>query len=175
MSPTARQHHERRWQILGIIGIAQLMVDRLGTLVTLAEECLEEPDPWIGLTSFFERSLGMQVADRGLKDVLFSQGRGRPRVVEARRHLAPVVSQLVRRAVDAGVVRADLATTDVPLINMMVNAIVDFGTDVEPELYRRYLGIVFDGLRARRDDATPLPVDALPVRRLQQTLAGDEA
>ena len=45
--------------------------------------------------------------------------------------------------------RSDIATSDVPLINFMLNTVVDIGRDVEPELYRRYLAIVLDGLRPR--------------------------
>jgi AcrR family transcriptional regulator len=150
--------------------IDALMVDRIGELARIARECLEEPDPWAGLAGYFERALALQAADRGLKDVLFSSGRGRERSNHARRAIAPVVTKLVRRAVEAGAVRGDISTSDVPLINFMLNTIVDFGRDVEPDLYKRYLAIVLDGLRPR-DDLEPLPVDALKVRAFQDALA----
>jgi AcrR family transcriptional regulator len=150
--------------------IDALMVDRVAELADLARECLEDPDPWRGLTGYFERALAVQAADRGLKEVLFSSGRGRERSNEARRQIAPVVTRLVQRALDAGVVRSDFSTSDVPLINFMLNTVVDFGRDVEPDLYKRYLAIVFDGLRPR-DDLEPLPVDALKVNVFQDALA----
>jgi AcrR family transcriptional regulator len=150
--------------------IEALMVDRIGELGAIATECLEDPDPWNGLAGYFERALALQASDRGLKDVLFSATRGRERVAHARRALAPAVTRLVRRAVEAGVVRSDLATSDVPLVNFMLNTIVDFGRDVEPELYRRYLAIVLDGLRPR-GDLEPLPVEALTVRAFQEAMA----
>jgi AcrR family transcriptional regulator len=150
--------------------IESLMADRIGELAAIAEECLEDPDPWRGLAGYFERALALQASDRGLKDVLFSPGRGRDRVAHARRSLAPIVTRLVRRAVDAGVVRGDIATSDVPVINFMLNTVVDFGRDVEPELYRRYLTIVLDGLRPR-EDPTPLPVEAMKIPAFQEALA----
>jgi AcrR family transcriptional regulator len=150
--------------------IEALMADRIGELAAIAEECLEDPDPWRGLAGYFERALALQASDRGLKDVLFSPGRGRDRVAHARRSLAPIVTRLVRRAVHAGVVRGDIATSDVPVINFMLNTVVDFGRDVEPELYRRYLTIVLDGLRPR-EDPTPLPVEALKIPAFQEALA----
>jgi AcrR family transcriptional regulator len=150
--------------------IEALMADRISELAAIAEECLEDPDPWRGLAGYFERALALQASDRGLKDVLFSPGRGRDRVAHARRSLAPIVTRLVRRAVDAGVVRADVGTSDVPVINFMLNTVVDFGRDVEPELYRRYLTIVLDGLRPR-DDPTPLPVEAMKIPAFQEALA----
>ncbi len=148
--------------------IEALMVDRIGELEGIAKACLDEPDPWVGLCAYFERALALQASDRGLMEVLFSPGRGRERVSHARRALAPVVTKLVQRAVDAGVVRSDLATTDVPLINFMLNTVVEFGRDVEPELYRRYLAIVLDGLRPKDDR---LPVPALDVPTFARTLA----
>jgi AcrR family transcriptional regulator len=150
--------------------IDALMVDRIGELAQIAKECLEEPDPWFGLTSFFDRALALQAADRGLKEVLFSSGRGRERSNHARLAIAPVVTKLVARAKEAGVVRSDIDTTDVPLINIMLNTTVDFSRDIEPDLYKRYLGIVLDGLRPR-DDLAPLPVDPLPVPDFQDAMA----
>jgi AcrR family transcriptional regulator len=150
--------------------IEALMVDRINELGAIAQECLEDPDPWRGVAGYFERALALQAADRGLKEVLFSAGRGRQRVAHARRALAPVVTKLVRRAVAAGVVRSDLETSDVPLINFMLATIVDFSRDVEPELYQRYLAIVLDGLRPR-DEGEPLPVAALKVTEFQDAMA----
>ena len=150
--------------------IDALMVDRIGELAAIAQECLEDPDPWRGLVGYFERALALQAADRGLKEVLFSSGRGRERSNHARRAIAPVVTKLVRRAIEAGAVRSDVSTSDVPVINFMLNTVVDFARDVEPELYKRYLAIVVDGLRPR-DDLEPLPVEALHVREFQDALA----
>jgi len=150
--------------------IDALMVDRIGELADIARQCLEEPDPWLGLSGFFERALALQAADRGLKDVLFSSGKGRVRSNEARKQMAPVVGRLVSRAVVAGAVRSDMATTDVPLINFMLNLLVDFGRDVEPDLYKRYLAIVLDGLRPR-DDLEPLPVPPMKVSDFQDHLS----
>jgi AcrR family transcriptional regulator len=147
--------------------IDALLVDRINELGAIATECLEEPDPWVGLTSYFERALALQVSDRGLKDVLFSPDRGRERVAHARRALGGPATKLVRRAVEAGVVRSDLDTTDVPLINIMLSTVVDFSRDAEPELYRRYLAIMLEGLRPH---SQPLPAPALSIPRFQELM-----
>jgi len=150
--------------------IEALMADRIAEIGAIAEEQLHEPDPWRALAGFFEQALALQAADRGLKDVLWSSGHGREQVVHARRAIAGPVTRLVRRALEAGVVRPDMATSDVPLINFMLNSIIDFARDVEPELYRRYLAIILDGLRPR-DDVPTLPVEALSIRAFQDTVA----
>jgi AcrR family transcriptional regulator len=150
--------------------IEALMADRIGEIGAIARECLEEPDPWLGLAGFFERSLSLQAADRGLKEVLFAMGRGRERTAHARRQIAPWVTQLVARAREAGVVRDDMDTSDVPLINFMLTMVVDVGRDVEPDLWRRYLAIVLDGLRPR-PDGTKLPVPALGIATFQEAIS----
>src|SRR5215217_7526049 len=105
--------------------IEAMMVERIGELGAIARQCLDEPDPWRGIAGFFEQALALMTADRGLKDVLFSPGRGRERVAHARGALAPIVEQLVQRAVAAGAVRAELSTSDVPVINFMLHTVVD--------------------------------------------------
>jgi AcrR family transcriptional regulator len=151
--------------------VEALMIERIGELEAIARECLADPDPWRGVAGYLERALALQAADRGLKEVLFSPGAARERVAAARLRLGPVVTELVQRAVDSGAVRSDLAVTDVPLINFMLSTLVDIGRDVEPELYRRYLTIVLDGLRPSREDATPLPVEALSFERFQKAMS----
>ena len=151
--------------------IEELMVDRLGDVEAVARECLEEPDPWLGFSGFFERALAMMASDRGLKDVMFSAGRGGERLAAARQEVARVTTKLVRRAVEAGVVRSDLAPTDLPLINLMLNTLIDFGREVEPDLYRRFLAITLDGLRPQRQATEPLPVGPLDLPRFAQALA----
>jgi AcrR family transcriptional regulator len=150
--------------------VEALMVERIGDLEQLARECLEQPDPWDGIAGYLEGALAMQAADRGLKEVMFSPTVGRERVAQARQRLGPVVTELVQRAVDAGAVRGDMAVTDMPLINFMLSTLVDIGREIEPELYRRYLGIVLDGLRPRPEGQEPLPVDALDFDRFQQAM-----
>ena len=49
--------------------------------------------------------------------------------------------------------RADVDPYDAPLIHMMLGAVMDRTRDVEPELWRRYLGLVLDGLRPGAADA----------------------
>jgi AcrR family transcriptional regulator len=146
-----------------------LMIDRFEQLRAIAQECLEDPDPWRGFAGYFERALALQARDRGFKDLLFS-GRAGATLVQARQRLAPVVTKLVRRAVEAGVVRSDIGTSDVPIINIMLNTVLDFGRDVDADLYKRYLAIVLDGLRPQADGAEPLPVKPLSVPRFQEAM-----
>ena len=146
--------------------IDALFEDRIGELVAIGEQALTEDDAWEGLLRFLDRSLAMQSADRGLKDVITSSTHGHDRVAQARARMAPLVTQLVHRAQAAGELRADLEPTDVPVITLLLALVADFTSDVVPELWRRYLTIVLDGLRTRREGPSPLPVDALDLDEL---------
>jgi hypothetical protein len=50
----------------------------------------------------------------------------------------------------------------------MLGAVMDRARDVEPELWRRYLGLVLDGLRPAA--ATPLPVGPLSTDQLDTVM-----
>jgi hypothetical protein len=65
-------------------------------------------------------------------------------------------------------VRADADPFDAPLISFMVGAVMDRSRDVEPDLWRRYLQLVLDGLRPCA--ASPLPIEALSPEKLDAVM-----
>jgi transcriptional regulator SbtR-like protein len=68
---------------------------------------------------------------------------------------------MLARAQAAGQVRADLAETDVALVQFMLTAIADITREADPDVWRRYLRLVLDGLRAGAA-SEPMPVPPLP-------------
>jgi len=149
--------------------IAALFEERLDEFMALLEESLADADPWRGLTSFLERWMEMQAADRGFKELLLQSAEGRERMLLFRAHIRPLVAELVRRARDAGELRADVVEDDVLLVSLMTGAVADFATDVEPELWRRALALLLDGLRAT--GASPLPVGPLDADQADRAMA----
>jgi AcrR family transcriptional regulator len=127
--------------------IDALLVGKFDEMVALAEDGLRDPDPWAGLRGFLEAFLARQQADRGLKQVLHEVAHSREPVQAARRRLAPAVGALVERAKAAGVVRDDVAASDISFINFMLGTVIELSRDVQPELYRRYLDLLLDSLR----------------------------
>jgi hypothetical protein len=71
----------------------------------------------------------------------------------------------VRRAHASGSLREDFTPQDIPLVNMMLGAILDASQAVLPELWRRYLALVLDGMRADRAHQ-PLPVGPVDLDQL---------
>ncbi len=57
-----------------------------------------------------------------------------------------------------------------PVIQKMLAEVIDIAGAVSPDLWRRYLAIVLDGLSTRRDGPTPLPVPALEHGQLESCM-----
>ncbi|HWS37681.1 MAG TPA: helix-turn-helix domain-containing protein [Actinoplanes sp.] len=140
--------------------IEALFEDQLDRMVRLATESLDKVGTWDGFVEAIGSFTAQMVADRGLRDVVFrNYGRG-DRIAKLRERFVPTMEAVVRRAQEAGVLRADAAPTDLPIIEIMIGVVDVFAEPVRAGLYPRYLTLILDGLRAR-PGLTPLPVPAL--------------
>jgi AcrR family transcriptional regulator len=147
--------------------IDALFEQRMQEMCEIAEEALEVPDPWSALVYYFEHASKLQARDRGLKELL-TNTLGGEHVAAAKARLRDLVTELFDRAKAARVLREDVVPFDTPVIMVMLGAIMDRARDVEPELWRRYLGLILDGLRP--DAPTPLPVDPLTFQQLDAVM-----
>jgi AcrR family transcriptional regulator len=134
-----------------------LFTDRIDALVQLAECAQDEPDAWAALTGFIEQAAEILVGDRGLRQLLMYAAQGQTQVQYARDRMRPAVDRLVKRAQADGRVRADLAATDIPLIEFMLAAAAEYTKNVRPEVWRRYLSLMLDALGPARAGASVLP------------------
>jgi AcrR family transcriptional regulator len=138
-----------------------LFEDRISALIALVERAKDEPDPWAAVCWFVEHSAQMLAVDRGLRQILMFAAQGHDQAAYVRDRMRPAVASLLGRAQAAGQVRADLSATDIPVIELMLSTAAEYTRHVQPEVWRRYLTLMLDGLRASRADATPLPQPAL--------------
>jgi AcrR family transcriptional regulator len=137
--------------------IEALFEQAVQEVALLAEQAEAMEDSWEGLAWFLERATEMQSRDLGLRDVILYSGHGRERVAMARESIVPVVTRLVERAQHDGHLRKDFVATDVPVIELMLSSVAAYTNSLAPELWRRYLAIVLDGLVAQRSDSRTLP------------------
>ena len=128
--------------------IDALFEARIEEIADVARAAADHPDPWEGLVGYLVRMQEMQSDDRGLKEILLGGPRGPERAVAARSLIAPVVAQVLQRAKDAGVVRTDIELTDLPLIQLAIGTVAEASRDVAPDVWRRTMTLVLDGLRA---------------------------
>lgn len=134
--------------------IDAILEDAVADVGRAAESALLEEDAWTGLTTFLEHVFELHAGNRGLKDVIASGEHDRARLEAARGRMRPLVGELIARAQEQGTLRPDFAPEDMPMLFWTGGRIAELTSAVAPELWRRYLGLVLDGLRA--DAATPL-------------------
>jgi AcrR family transcriptional regulator len=150
--------------------VAALFEDRVDTIATLAERAIQEPDPWTALVGFMEQAAGILADDLGLRQLLMFATYGRDHVAYARQRNAPLVAQLLGRAQAAGQVRDDLRPTDIPFMIFVLTEATVLGRQARPDIWRRYLTLLIDGLRPHREGFTPLPVPALLPEEMETSL-----
>jgi AcrR family transcriptional regulator len=148
--------------------IDALFARRIEALCDIADQALGVPDAWDALVFYFENSSQQQARDRGLKELLACSTHGGAPVLQAKGRLRELVTALFDRAKAARVLREDVEPLDSPLIAMMLGTVMDRAREVEPELWRRFLGLVLDGLRPPA--ATPLPVGPLSADQLDAVM-----
>src|SRR5579863_3572769 len=126
--------------------IDALFDDMVETVDGYLREAEGEPDAWLGLTRALQQACEVQAFDRGLREVMLGNAGGPERQRQMRDRVAPKVDALVARAQEQGSLRADVVSGDFPILQLMVGAVTDHTG--QPDLWRRYLTIIVDGLRA---------------------------
>jgi AcrR family transcriptional regulator len=128
--------------------IDALFEDKIDDVVRTAESALQVEDPWEAFETFMRRMCRLQAEDRGLKEAILTDGRGGERAAIARARIGPIASKIVRRAQEAGVLRADLSAFDVPIMHFSVGFVAERTREVAPGYWERMLTVLLDGLRA---------------------------
>ena len=127
-----------------------------------------------GFVEFFEGGVQRFAYDRGFRDFVVSgyadsfgwaRGASPGRVEEIVHNHQQVMrdglDRMLRRCQSTGAVRDDVAPGDLLALTMAAVSSIDHAAHKGgPEMYRRVIGIILDGLRPSRDAPTPLPVVA---------------
>jgi len=127
--------------------IAAVVERKLDLLEAAVETASERKRAWDGLREFMEAAVEVHMQDRGLYEAVHDRLKSDPHMMEKKAHLLESIAALVERAKREGDVRRDIAAQDVP---MLVAAVAQAGAitkDTDPEVWRRYLQIMVDGLR----------------------------
>jgi AcrR family transcriptional regulator len=144
-----------------------VLEDSFGEIVAAAIEAEAAEDAWAGLVGFLDRALAQHAVNRCLKDMLADRPGGRKRLEAMRSRVDPILRRLVARAQADGALRADFAFEDLPVVFWTAFRVIERTASIAPDFWRRYLGILLDGLRA--DAASPLPAPPLTRAQLART------
>ncbi|MCV7066995.1 TetR/AcrR family transcriptional regulator [Mycolicibacterium farcinogenes] len=140
--------------------IEAIFVDGMEQLTALAEIALQHEDSWLGFAWYVERMCEITATDRGLREIAFSKAYGGDRVKACQEKLVPVLTKVVERAQGDGYLRPEVSSTDMPLLGLLSGTVSEFAGNVDAELWRRYVALLLEGMRAHVDQS-PIPVDAL--------------
>lgn len=145
--------------------------DGIEQIATLAETALQQQDSWDGFVWFVEHLCELTATDRGLREMVYSKAYGGYRVECARLQLDPLISTLVERARADGYLRPEVAPTDMPIVSLLAGTVGEWAGHVEPELWRRYVSLLLDGMRYR-EGQDRLAVDALADEQMDAAMQG---
>lgn len=157
---TAYRHFANKYELARAI-----LAEAVDEIVELADDAARAADPWAGIVSFIERSAEMQSADRGLREVLM--GVHDPEKMDEISHrISASMNDVVERAKASGAMRPDAEVTDLGIVLVMLCTVADITGDAAPDLWRRYLPMLLDGLRT----GTELPVPPVPEDVLRKAM-----
>lgn len=144
--------------------ITAIIATHMEEMLELAEECLREPDPWRGLERFLYEMGERANADQGVSDSAKERCVAAPELTPLRKRMLDICADLVRRGQRAGLVREDVNGQDLVFLTAAAGSLGKLPfPDLREDLWKRYLGLLLDGLRPA--GATKLRPGA-PARRL---------
>jgi AcrR family transcriptional regulator len=131
--------------------------DRIAEMRAALREAEAVEDPWEAFARAAELFAGQAARDRGFFEAL-QEAIGRLKVPDCAREASiEAIEPVLRRAQTAGVVREDAVALDLLALWTNVGRLPRWRLEQEPELWRRYLAIVLDGLRPEAAHALPHP------------------
>jgi AcrR family transcriptional regulator len=132
----------RRFPDKAVLARAALDQSIAENLTPAVKQSLADPDPFRGLTTLVEAALELAAHDLNTLAAARSAGSITPEVDQP---FYEALTQLARRANEAGLLRADLVPDDLPRIMAMLTATL-WTMDPDSDGWRRYLALILDGL-----------------------------
>jgi AcrR family transcriptional regulator len=150
--------------------LVAVVEQRTAQLVEEADKALESDDPGAALRKFMETAAAMHISDVCWCDAGDTDLFSRDGIRELVDVLVGKMGELLTRAQAAGQVRADVRALDIPVLLMAVAKSGLMLEEAAPGAWKRYLGIVLDGLRP--EAARPLPRRPLTRREFEGARQG---
>lgn len=143
--------------------VLAIVEDGMGALLEELQAAAAVEDPWEGVEIAMLALAEAMAADRGFVDAVREHLLTLPLFLSLRDRLLGACEPLVARGRAAGVLRDDVEPLDLLLLARGVVGMPPDRDDVDPQLWRRYLAIVLDGLRT--EGAGELPIGPPPPAR----------
>ena len=144
-----------------------IYAEHIDEVLAAAEEAADAESPWDGLVAFLEQVLELQARNLPLRGVFLRHGTDAA-LAERRRRIQPALARLVARGREQGEVRDDFTLGDLSLALWSFAPIFEATSGVAPEVWRRHLRILLDGMRPVA--ATPQSVRPLAGKQLEAAI-----
>ncbi|AIA01232.1 TetR/AcrR family transcriptional regulator [Streptomyces noursei] len=141
--------------------IAAAFSEQLGQCVAAVDEALKDDDPWRGLRTALTKVCRMQAEDRGFSAAFLTEFPDAPDVRRERARAEASLARLVQRAKDTGQLRKDFDSSDITLLLLANNGVLQDCPAASMAASRRLLAYFLQSCRPTDD--TPLPERA-PLR-----------
>lgn len=134
--------------------VAAIVGEHLGALTTAARSLIDAPEPGEALLEFLTVAADTQQQ----RDLAFLQSvvGSDQTVTRLREEMYSALEGLVDRAHRSGDIRSDITTTDVWVLLCAPIHAISYLSSPGPDMWRRYVALIFDALR-------PVGVRPLPV------------
>ena len=140
--------------------IAAAFETKMTAYAQAAREALANPDPWLGFCGYVEQVCAMQADDRGFTTVLTMTFPTAKQFEADRARAFADFTTLIASAKDAGKLRADFVTEDMPMFLMANAGVLAATADAAPDTWRRLVGYLIQASAAPA--AQPLPDPPAP-------------
>lgn len=140
---TLYNHFPNRGALLDVV-----LSDRLAVIDRLAKQALDDADPWRGFAGFLDGLFSMQASDRSINDAVARNPVGAVDVAGECGRAGGMLAAVVDRARESGVLRADFGADDLATLMWAMSKVIAMAAG-DDGIWRRHLGFVLDGLRAR--------------------------
>ncbi|MFF3442731.1 TetR/AcrR family transcriptional regulator [Streptosporangium sp. NPDC002721] len=141
--------------------ITEVFADQLKVCSSVVDDALADPDPWRGFRTVVEKVCAMQIADRGFTAAFLTAFPGAVDHERERVRAEHGLTELIRRAKEAGRLRADFEQADLVLLFMANGGIVAETTEDALTASRRLVAYLLRSFQADRPDhpdrSAPLP------------------
>jgi AcrR family transcriptional regulator len=140
---TLYNHFPNRGALLDAV-----LPDWVAELDRLAEVALADPDPWRGFAGFLDGLFLIQARNRSMNDAIARTPVGPVDVAAECGRAGGVLESVLRRATEAGAVRPDFRAADLATLVGAMSKVISLSNG-DDAIWRRHLGFLLDGLRAR--------------------------
>jgi len=138
--------------------VGAILADRMLALVALiAEVSAAQPAGLGAIAELMSRGAELLAADRSFFDAAMRDAAGDERLAAVKRELEAALDELVSAAQRSGEVRGDIVGVDLAMLMMAATNTCAPARERDPQLWRRYLALMVDGLRPGATSPLPAP------------------